>query len=324
MNDLRADALRIYHAALRAADAYAAVQRNLHIGDHALRVGTHSVALAPKSRIVVVGAGKAGARMAQAVEQVCSEHLHGGIVSVKDEHQAPTERIEIRPASHPLPDERSLANGRAIIEQVHGLTHDDVVLCLISGGGSALMEALGDGLSLDHLRVLTRELMYAGADIVQLNCVRKHLSRLKGGQLARWAQPAAVCSLILSDVIGDDVSAIASGPTAPDPTTFAEALNICSDFKLDRTQPLLDQTLAYLERGARGDIAETPKQDDPLFARVFNSIVGSNTLALHAAAHAARTLGYAVEIVTNEMQGEAREVGRQIGAQLRNEWYEGG
>ncbi len=315
----RAHALQIFRAALRAADAHAAVTRNLKWRGDALQIGEQAVAVTHASRIIVVGAGKAGGAMAQAVEQALGTRVSGGLVSVKEGHGAPTRVIEICEASHPLPDERTLANGRAIIERVRGLNEDDVVLCLISGGGSALMEALGEGLSLDQLRVLTRKLMHAGANIVELNCVRKHLSLIKGGQLARWAQPATTCALILSDVVGDDLSSIASGPTAPDPTTFLDALDLIErcGLRSDAESASIQAVLTYLQRGARGELPETPKPDDALFARVHNFIIGSNALALNAMAHEASMLGYASQIVSTTMDGEARDVGCDIARFVR-------
>jgi glycerate-2-kinase len=327
-SERRAQARQIFDAALQAADAYDALMRNLEMADGVLRVGAQTLPLADSARIVVVGAGKAGARMAQAAEASLGAGVCGGLVSVKEGHIAPTRCIDVREAGHPLPDERSLANGQAILDQLQGLTADDVVLFLLSGGGSALIEALGEGLTLGHLRTLTRELMRAGADIVELNTVRKHISLIKGGQLARRAQPATVCALILSDVVGDDLSAIASGPTAPDPTTFADSLEVLHKRGLaERNKPprslrgaesvRAGDVVRYLERGVHGEIPDTPKPDDPIFKRVHNVIVGSNRLALEAMAQEARRLGYAPQIVSDALTGEAREVGRAIARLVR-------
>jgi glycerate-2-kinase len=264
--------------------------------------------------------------MAQAVEDILGERLSGGFISVKDGHGAPTRIIRVHEASHPLPDARSLANGRAIIEQVRGLSADDVVLCLLSGGGSALMEALGANLTLEQLRTITKIVMLGGANIVELNIIRKHLSLIKGGQLARWAQPARVCSLSLSDVVGDDLSAIASGPTSPDPTTFADALTVLQRYTTHTPideQADLAHVQTYLERGARGEWPDTPKPDDALFRRVHNLIVGSNRLAVEAAQRQAAVLGYTTDIVTTFMQGEAREVGKLLAAIARERVAQG-
>ncbi|MEP7200770.1 MAG: glycerate kinase [Chloroflexota bacterium] len=319
MNDAsRADVMQIFHAALEAADSREAVRRNLRMDADGLHVGDRRIPLPDGARLVVVGAGKGSARMAQAVEETLGDPIRRGFISVKDGHRAPTKQIVVREAGHPLPDERSLTNGQAIIEQVRGLSPHDVALCLLSGGGSALLENLGEGLTLEDLRTITKVLMHGGANIVELNCVRKHLSLLKGGQLARWAQPATVCALILSDVVGDDLSAIASGPTCPDPTTFADALAIVQRYAPGTAhEQRLSEVARYLARGARGEIAETPKSSDPLFANVHNLIIGSNRLAIEAASRTAASLGYATEIVTTFMQGEAREVGKLLAAMAR-------
>ncbi len=318
----RSDALQVFQAALAAADSRAAVRRSLQLTDWLLIVDSTHIQLDNTSRMVTVGAGKASAQMAQVVEEILGERISAGLVSVKEGHGAATRMIEVREASHPLPDSRSLANGQAIIARVRGLSSQDVVLCLISGGGSALMEALGEGLSLEHLRTITGTLMHAGANIVELNCVRKHLSLIKGGQLARWAQPATVCSLILSDVVGDDLSSIASGPTCADPTTFADAIEVMRRFEVDRLSEAHDVNV-YLERGVRGEVPDTPKPDDPLFGKVHNVIIGSNRLALEAAAQHARSLGYATELITAFLQGEAREVGKVLAAMAREKIVQG-
>jgi glycerate 2-kinase len=307
-----ADARRIFQAALNAADSAAVVERNLRIEDNHLVAGNSDVPLHSAARLVVVGAGKAGGRMAQAAERMLGTRISHGFISVKDGHVTRTQIISVESAGHPLPDARSLANGGSILLQVRDLAVDDIVLCLFSGGGSALMEVLGGGLTLEELRLTTRALMYAGADIVELNCVRKHISLVKGGQLARLAQPARVCTLLLSDVVGDDPSAIASGPTAPDPTTFTDAASILERFAVHNAEgvrPVYD----YLRRCARKGAADTPKPRDPLFERVSNTIVGTNRMALEAAAREATALHYRPEILTSYLQGEASEIGKLLG-----------
>jgi glycerate-2-kinase len=305
----RAKALQIFQSGLAAANARDVVCKTLRLEQENLWIGAERVLIGPSSRIVVVGAGKASAPMAEAAEEALGARIAAGVVSVKDRHGGHTARIQIREAGHPLPDARSLANGEAIIAAVQGLTAQDVVLCLLSGGASALMESLGTGISLAQLRMITSALMHAGANIVELNCVRKHLSALKGGQLARWAQPASLYALILSDVVGDDLSTIASGPTCPDPSTFSDALDILNRFGADRISEAA-AVKAYLQAGTEGRIVETPKADDPLFGRVRNLIVGNNRGAVDAAAQRARELGYSPEIVSTYVQGEAREVGK--------------
>ncbi|MBI5879820.1 MAG: DUF4147 domain-containing protein [Chloroflexi bacterium] len=305
------DARAIFDAALAAADSYAAVSRSLRLDGDTLVVGPHRLALPADGRIFVVGAGKASARMTRAAEAALGSRIAGGVIAVKDGHLVPTGRVEVRAAGHPLPDARSLAAGQAMLDQVSNRSARDVVLCLLSGGGSALMEALGDGLSLDDLRAVTRGIMLGGATIVELNAVRKHLSLLKGGQLARRARPARVAALILSDVVGDDLSSIASGPTTADPSTFSDALDIVRRYGLDQ-QPDAKAVTRYLTRGAAGELPDTPKPGDPLFDGVCNVVVGSNRLAIDAAAAHAASLGYHTEVLTTYLQGEAREAGRVL------------
>ncbi|MBI4671236.1 MAG: DUF4147 domain-containing protein [Chloroflexi bacterium] len=187
---------------------------------------------------------------------------------------------------------------------LRGLSADDLVICLVSGGGSALMEWLVEGVSLDALRALTTELLRCGATINEINALRKHISRVKGGQLARLAQPARVVALILSDVLGSPLDVIASGLTAPDSTTFADCLRILDRYGLREKIPA--SIRAHLERGARGESPETPKADDPLFARVTNVIIADNQIACDAAAQEAKARGYTVELVGTDLQGGER------------------
>jgi glycerate 2-kinase len=258
----------------------------------------------PKGRLVVVGAGKAAAAMAQVVES----HYEGtdltGLVITRYGHSLPTHRIEVVEAGHPVPDEAGERATQRLLELVQGLTEDDLVLCLISGGGSALLAA-PKGITLQNKAALTKHLLASGADITEMNTVRKHLSGIKGGQLARAAAPARVLSLIISDVAGDDLSSIASGPTVPDPTTFQEALNILDRYGIDAPA-----ARGQLERGARGEEAETPKGDDPIFERVDNRIVASAQTALEAAASHLQSHGIIPLILTESLTGEAGEAAK--------------
>lgn len=293
--NLRASALAIFQAALAAADPRLAVERALERADVAGLI-------ASAHRIIVVGAGKAGAPMAQAVEAKLGDRISAGRVNVKYEHIAPVplHHITLREAGHPLPDESGLIGTREIINLISGLDENDLVLCLISGGGSALLELPVDGVTLDDLRELTNALLNSGATINEINTVRKHLSQVKGGQLARLARPARVVSLILSDVLGSPLDVIASGPTAPDPTTLADVLAIVEKHHLHHfpvPEPLL-----------RGRIADTAKPNDPLFDRVQNIIVADNSIAAHAAVSRAQELGMNTLLLSTFIEGEAREV----------------
>ncbi len=260
----------------------------------------------PRGRTIVVGAGKASAAMALAVEQQWKAPL-SGLVITRYGHGAPCKAIEIVEASHPVPD----ANGRdAAIrmgELVKGLSEDDLVLCLISGGGSALLAAPAAGLTLADKQNVNRQLLASGAPISDMNCVRKHLSALKGGRLAAAAFPAQVVSLIISDVPGDDPAVVASGPTVPDPSTRQEALAILRKYKFD----LPAHVWAFLETQA----AETPKPGDPRFARVTTRMIAAPAQSLAAAAKIAREAGYRVIDLGDRVEGEARAVAREQAAQ---------
>ncbi|RME06240.1 MAG: glycerate kinase, partial [Anaerolineae bacterium] len=222
---------------------------------------------------------------------------------------------QIIPAAHPVPDERNLRAARAVSELLAGLQADDLLLCLISGGGSALLTAPADGIALADLQKLTRQLLACGATIEEINTLRKHLSRLKGGRLAQQAAPARVEALILSDVVGSPPDAIASGPCAPDPTTYADALAVLRRYHLlEDTPPAI---LSHLQRGQAGEFPETPKADDPLFARVHNTIIAENLTAARAARAQAEAEGFHALVLTTFLQGEARTVGPLLAALAR-------
>jgi glycerate 2-kinase len=294
--------LSVLGAALEAADPYRAVVWSLQ--DNPLP--TYS------GRVFVVGAGKAGAAMLRAVEDVLGEGIAGGLVIVKDGHLPPElpRRVRLAEASHPVPDERGARHTAEVLRIAEEAGEGDLLVCLVSGGGSALLAAPAEGLTLAELGETTSLLLRAGATINELNAVRKHLSAVAGGQLARAAHPARVVSLILSDVTGSPLDVIASGPTAPDPITFADAWSVVERYGLVEVLP--GGVSERLRRGVRGEIPDTPKPDDPLFSRVENRLVASNVLAVEAAAARARELGFDTLIGSTYLEGEAREVGRAL------------
>ncbi len=255
----------------------------------------------PKGRIVVVGAGKASAAMAKAVEDHWTGPL-SGLVVTRYGHAVPCERIEIVEAAHPVPDASGEAAARRILEMVQGLGPDDLVLALISGGGSALLSLPAPGLTLADKQAVNAALLRSGAPIGEMNCVRKHLSAIKGGRLAAAACPARVLTLVISDVPNDDPSAIASGPTVPDPTTFAEARAILAKYGI--TSPAA--AIEHLERAED----ETPKPGDPRLARAETRMIATPQMSLEAAAEVARRAGVTPLILGDAIEGEAREVGR--------------
>lgn len=303
--NLRNDALEIFRAALNAAQPRAAIHRVMQRDGNRLRVQHREYALS--RRVFVIGFGKAGATMAQAVEEILPS-IERGVVIVKYEHLAPLQKIELHEAGHPLLDENSLRATQKILDVLDAATPDDLIVCLISGGGSALLELPVAGISLADFRAATDVLLRAGATINELNTVRKHLSQVKGGQLARRANGAQIVALILSDVIGSPLDTIASGPTAPDSTTFADALNVIARRNVRAQLPA--SVVEQLERGARNEIPDTPKSDDEIFARVQNVVIADNAIACEAAVNQARALGYHTLLLSTFVQGEAREVAK--------------
>jgi len=315
LKDLRKAALGIFNAAVRAVDPGEAIHRHLVREGLRLRIGQETVDLGKVGEVAVVGCGKAAGPMAAAAEEIVGDRIGRGIVVTKYGHVQPTRTIRIHEAGHPVPDDAGIAGGQAVLDHVRGLGSNDLVIVLISGGGSALTPAPVEGVTLAEKQALTKALLACGADIREMNTLRKHISRFKGGQLARAAQPARVVTLILSDIVGDPLDAIASGPTVPDPTTYADALGILDKYRIRGQIPAAIRD--RLEAGARGEVPETPKPDDPLFARVSNLIVGSNIQALEAARFEARALGFAAMILSSFIEGETREIARVHAALAR-------
>ena len=257
----------------------------------------------PKARTVVVGAGKAAAAMAQAVEAHWPhESRLEGLVVTRYGHRLPTNRIEVVEAAHPVPDAAGQAAGARILQTVAGLTADDLVLCLISGGGSALLSLPAPGLALEDKQEVNRALLRCGATIAEINCVRKHLSAIKGGRLAAACHPARVVTLAISDVPGDDPSVIASGPTVPDPTTFADALGTLARYRIAAPSAVLEHL-----RAGRPE-TETPKTDDPRLRGIETHVVAAAQESLEAAADVAREAGITPLILGDSLEGEARDV----------------
>jgi len=301
---LRRHALAIFRAALRAADPADSVTRYLRKRN-----------LDRFRNIYVIGAGKAGASMARAAERVLGRRLTAGLVNVKYGHVAKLRRIELNECGHPVPDAQGMAGAGRIAAMAESAGKDDLVLCLISGGASALLPLPAEPIALEEKQATTKLLLSCGANIHEINAVRKHISRIKGGQLARLAYPATVEALLLSDVIGDDLDVIGSGPTAPDASTYAGAAAILERHGIRNRVPA--SVRERIEGGLRGEVPETPKPDDPLFARVRNTIVGSSRLALDAAARQARQSGFRTLILSSTIEGETREIARMHAAIAR-------
>lgn len=309
--NLHDDLMHIQTAALQAVDPAAAVQRSLSLEGSTLVAGDRSWSLARMHRVFLIGVGKASVPMAEAAAGTLGPYLTAGIVVTKYGHAAQAHLpagVEVVEAGHPVPDAAGQRGAEAIARLLAGVTADDLVVVLISGGASALLPLPVQGISLADLQMLTDRLLRSGAAIGEINTIRKHLSQLKGGQLARLAAPAEMLSLVLSDVVGDPLDVIASGPTVPDTTTYADAWQILQRYGLLEEAP--GSIVQHLRRGMAGACAETPKPGDPLFARVATRIIGSNRLAAQAAAAEAARLGYHTLLLTTFMEGEAREVAR--------------
>lgn len=318
--DVRQTAWRIMQAALDAVDPKAAIANHLQAHPNVL-----DQIRASTGRVIVVGAGKAGAPMAEAIVDALGDKITAGHVVVKYGHaetlsealqQSPIQVVE---AGHPVPDQAGMDAAQTIAHLLDSATADDVVICLISGGGSALLTLPVPVLNLDDLQATTKSLLAAGASINQVNTIRKHLSQVKGGQLAQRAAPAFTYSLILSDVVGDPLEIIASGPTVPDPSTFSDAWAIVAQYKLQDDLPAA--VTQYLQSDTS---PETPKADDPLFNRVHNIIVGSNRLAAQAAVQTAQADGFDARLLTTFVEGEAREVGKVFAGLAKGLVYDEG
>src|SRR5215475_3999980 len=307
-NELRHSARLIWEAALHAANPDTCIRNFVQIDGNVLSIGGKHIPI--RSRLIVIGAGKPSAKMAQVIEEIIGRYISGGLVVTKYGHGQPLERIRLVEAGHPIPDAAGVQAMQETRELLKGLTGDDIVLCLVSGGGSALWPAPAEGITLEEKQEVTSLLLRAGATIRELNAVRKHLSAVKGGQLARWAVPASVISLIISDVVGDPVDFIASGPTAPDTTSFADALAIIQKYGVD----VADSVRQRLQQGARGQIPDTPKPGDPVFKNVQNHIIANNRLLIDAAVEKARELRFNTMILGTEVEGEAKDVGRFFAA----------
>src|SRR2546426_5061004 len=309
--ELRQSARLIWERALIAVNPAICIRNFVQVNEGVLSVGGKEIPL--RGKLIVIGAGKPSAKMAQVVEEILGKHITGGLVVTKYGHALPLQRIQLIEAGHPIPD----AVGSRAVQQtrqlVSGLTSEDVVLVLISGGGSALWPAPAEGITLEQKQEVTSLLLRAGATIRELNAVRKHLSAVKGGQLARWAGPAHVISLIMSDVIGDPLDFIASGPTAPDMTSFSDAIAVIQKYGLQVPKTVLER----FQEGAHGNIPDTPKPGDPVFKNVDNHIIANNQLLSEAAAGKARELSLNTLVLSTEVEGEAKDIGRFFAAIAR-------
>jgi len=302
-HQLRLDAETIFRASVAAVEPETAVRTFFREVDSGWIRFTDGKVRLPQGRLIVIGAGKAAAPMAKALEGLFGARIDRGLVVTKDGHGLPLKHIDVLEASHPVPDSRGMQAAQRIIDLLADTTEKDLVITLLSGGGSALLAAPVPGISLADKIAVTDRLLACGADIGEINCVRKHLSAIKGGQLARAAAPAAMLTLVVSDVIGDPLDVIASGPTVPDPTSFSDAHQVLDKYHLLPGCP--DTVRQFLNDGMAGMAPETPGEKD-LPAGFETRIIAGNRIALKAAAQTACRLGYHCEIFNRYLSGEAR------------------
>jgi glycerate 2-kinase len=311
LKKMREEAEKIFRASVESVDPYEAVKRFVRFQNGRLSLGREDrtgiqLELNRFDRVFVVGGGKATAPMARALEDLLGTRIDQGLINVKYGFGEVLSRTEIVEAGHPLPDEKGVLGTKKILGLLEQAGERDLVFSLISGGGSALLPAPVDGVSLAEKQEVTKRLLECGAGIDEINALRKHISCSKGGQMARAAFPATTVNLMLSDVVGDRMDVIASGPFVPDSSTFKDAWEIVSKYHLSLPESVKD----YLTKGLNGRVPETPKEGAELFRKVHNFIIGSNVLALEAAEKAAEALGYGCLILSSMVEGETREVAK--------------
>ncbi len=310
------DVKSIFSAAVKRVDPALMVEELVTVNGNTLTIRTESESaeydLSRYNRIVVIGAGKASAKMALGLEASLGDRITSGLVAVKTGHIETLKYIDLIEASHPMPDESCVDAATKIADICSAADEKTLILNLISGGGSALLTAPYQNeaynISLDDIQTVTGLLLACGAVIQEINVIRKHLSVVQGGRLAGFAAPGTMVSLILSDVVGDPLNAIASGPTVPDPTTYKDAMGIIKKYDLSARLPA--SVAKIMEDGVAGKAEETPCEDSDIFKNVQNILIGTNISALYAASEEAERLGYAPVILTSQLSGEAREIAK--------------
>ena len=329
ISKLRKDALQIFKAAISENRAEKIIEEKVKLkgdqlsinlvksslreevfvkGKQFNKINKKTYNLAKFKKIIVIGAGKASIYMAKAMEEILADRITKGLIITKYNHLARLKKIKFIEAGHPIPDKNAIFGAKKIKKLLNSAGKEDLVINLISGGGSSLMTLPVKGIYLKDIQKLTKLLLFSGATIHEINTIRKHLSQVKGGNLARLIYPAQSINLIISDVINNDLDVIASGPTVPDSSTFKQALNILKKYKL--FNKVSKNILKHLQEGVRSKILETPKKNDLIFKKVYNLIVGSNRLVLEEARKKAQQLGYQTKIFSYALKGEARDVAK--------------
>lgn len=321
VNILHEDALSLFHTGIKAASPHNLIPNNMLLEENILTFsdinGTSKLFdLKNYNRTIVIGAGKASTSMAYEVEKILDDKIDEGIVVTKYYSRSELKRILVLEASHPLPDKSGIETSKKIVEICKKAKENDLIINLISGGASSLLPFPTDNITLEDKIKTTEILLRAGAAIQELNTVRKHISAIKGGQLAKYVYPATIINLIISDVIGDQLDVIGSGITVPDPTTFEESWNVVLKYKLENKIP--HSVRNYLRDGIVGRAPETPKPGNPIFKKVYNLIIGNNELALSAVKTVAEERGYHAKIISSTLDGEAKDAGKFI-AQIAKE-----
>ncbi|MCJ7774465.1 MAG: glycerate kinase [Desulfobacterales bacterium] len=304
IDDMRLDAFNIFQAGVRAVEPGAAVKKYCRVENDDIYVNGKRYYLPDIENIYVVGAGKATAPMAAAIEEILGNYITDGVVNVKYGHTAKLNTIRLIEAGHPVPDTQGQYGANEILNLVKKARKNDLVICLISGGGSALLSLPVNEISLKDKQETNKVLLNCGASIHEINTIRKHISKIKGGRLAKEAFPAELITFIISDVVGDDIDVIASGPTVPDTSTFNDCLRIIQKYHIEKKLPI--NVVSYIQKGALANLNETRVKGDHVFERVQNLIIGSNMEALLAAQKIAEDLGYNTIIMSSMVQGETR------------------
>lgn len=319
-NVLRNNAKEIFLAGVEIVKPDILIPHFVSLENDVLKIENHRFQLAEIRNIYLTGAGKASALMAKAIENILGSRISSGHIVTKYGHAVPLKYAFVTEAGHPVPDENGVKGTESILSIVNKASKNDLVICVISGGGSALLTDIPDGCTLNDLKILTDLLLKSGANINEMNCIRKHLSQVKGGMLSSAAYPARVVSLILSDVIGDPLDVIASGPTAPDPTTFKDAMDIIEKYGIKDKIPA--GITKILNEGFNKIRKETLKESDEAFRLTTNLIIGNNRLALKKAREKAEALGYTTKIITDSLHSDVEDVADYIFSKLikyRNE-----
>ncbi len=306
----RNDACEINEAAILAVQPRTLMPRNLFYKDGKLHIGESVVHLSDLRKLIVIAAGKAAAAMAAEAETQLGDYITEGICITKYEHALPLKKFKTIEAAHPVPDENSILAGIEVLRIINNLTPKDIVLVLISGGASSLMADIPENCSLPDLQLTSEILVRSGATIHEINIVRKHLSKIKGGQLAKAAQPARVYTFLVSDVVGDDPGSIASGPCVPDHSSFSDAYKVLQEYN---TWQLIPGTIRiHIEKGLKGELEETPKPHDLFFQNTYTKIIGNNRLSLLAAKEKSEQLGYRSIIEDGSITGNTESVSRKF------------